>query len=813
MAIRRQLDLGTIRRANICITQIDGYPHTEAFREVAERIEAECRSHSIDCSTANKIDKTADINYVLGAHLKPLSYINDDPKRLIIVNLERLNSLKYGENFDLYLKLIDTLDVIDFSSTNVEFYKRKELKEPIYIYRPWHDPIWIRVQAEPEKEWDTCFIGSLTPRREKLINLLQHEGISVKTAFNCYSAERDEILAKSRIALNIHAYEDSADSEIWRLGYYIANKINIVSENCFFEEGEDSINKNLVQSNYDDLVQAVKDELKKIENYDYERRQTEILFSAAALCSRKNDNNYLNDKSVSRPLILNIGCGQDWHEDALNIDIKETGTEDLVLDISQPWKNINTFHDTQRFGLVHLSERSFDIIEASCVLEHVKNLTLTLQNIAKLLKPGGWLFLRFPHQDSLGAWQDPTHVRGMNEHLFKYLNEWSEYIELGDIKLRPKWISFIEEDNQNKINKQDSNRMGFVEAITVKEVVSGPKRQSHEQIEELKESRKKVGGTCLRDKINRRTFIETYEANTVKTKLQNLSQSTVSLLTPTFGQRFRYLQCASKWIASQDYPLSNVEWVILTDTDDEAEFLRTKLMIQHDKPGYQINIQSAGEKLKIGAKRNLIHKYCEGNILINIDDDDYYMPSRISHCIERLNKSDADYAGCRYLPVYFTDDNTLWMSDPGENVACAGSFAYKRELLKKTWYPPNAVHGEEIGFTNDFSLKKVDLDAFSTMICIAHKQNTFDKHKLRDPRDGGFPSFETRSQKVHGSRNFFNAGGTSLRKDDFQAEWKSVYQQIENNSDSLDLIEEFFCCEKRPTILDNFANSIIDRLK
>ena len=79
----------------------------------------------------------------------------------------------------------------------------------------------------------------------------------------------------------------------------------------------------------------------------------------------------------------------------------------------------------------------------------------------------------------------------------------------------------------------------------------------------------------------------------------------------------------------------------------------------------------------------------------------------------------------------------MWISDPGENVACAGSFAYRRTLLKKTWYPATSINGEELGFTNNFTLKKVDLDAFSTMICIAHKENTFNKAHLRESLSNG----------------------------------------------------------------------------
>ena len=385
--------------------------------------------------------------------------------------------------------------------------------------------------------------------------------------------------------------------------------------------------------------------------------------------SRRQYKESINNTDLFRPTTLNIGCGLDWNQDAINIDIENTGAEDITLDISEDWEKICRFHETERFGVIYLAEESFDIIKASCVLEHVNDLARTLRNITKLLKPGGWLYLRYPHQDSLGAWQDPTHVRGMNEHLMKYLYEWSDYINLENSRLKPKWIRFIQEDNESKINKRDKERIGFVEAVLIKEVSVSSSKLSSQNIHDLISARTKTGAANLREEIHRKTYIETARPREKNADNKPGITPTVSLLTPTYGKRFKYLSTASKWISQQDYPLDQVEWNILTDTEEESNYLKEKLTKQSIKPIYDIKIFSADEKLPIGAKRNLIHQFADGEIFVNIDDDDYYMPNRISHAIERLLNSDADYAGCRYLPIYFVSDQSMWISDPGENVA------------------------------------------------------------------------------------------------------------------------------------------------
>ena len=131
-----------------------------------------------------------------------------------------------------------------------------------------------------------------------------------------------------------------------------------------------------------------------------------------------------------------------------------------------------------------------------------------------------------------------------------------------------------------------------------------------------------------------------------------------------------------------------------------------------------IRIESTKQKEYIGKKRNICNQLAGGDLLVNFDDDDYYYPNRVSHAVETLTeKSNYEIAGAQELPVYFLNDKSLWISKPGPNLACAGSFAYKKSLLTKTWYSDLAKHGEELSFTDNYQLPIASLDPFSTMIC------------------------------------------------------------------------------------------------
>jgi glycosyltransferase involved in cell wall biosynthesis len=59
------------------------------------------------------------------------------------------------------------------------------------------------------------------------------------------------------------------------------------------------------------------------------------------------------------------------------------------------------------------------------------------------------------------------------------------------------------------------------------------------------------------------------------------------------------------------------------------------------------------KKVSLGAKRNLMHANCSGDILVYMDDDDYYPPTRISHAVSKLTSSSNLCAGSSTIHILF----------------------------------------------------------------------------------------------------------------------------------------------------------------
>lgn len=199
----------------------------------------------------------------------------------------------------------------------------------------------------------------------------------------------------------------------------------------------------------------------------------------------------------------------------------------------------------------------------------------------------------------------------------------------------------------------------------------------------------------------------------------------VSICTPTFNRR-PFVAAMIECFNHQDYPKNRMEWIIVDDGTDKIEDLVINIP--------QVKYFKYNEKMSLGKKRNLMHEKCKGDIIVYMDDDDYYPPQRVSHAVETLIANPtALCAGSSRMYIYFKHLNQIWEFGPyGPNHATAGTFAFKRELLKQTRYDDHAAIAEEKTFLKNYTIPFVQLDPMKVILVFSHQHNTFDKRKLLD---------------------------------------------------------------------------------
>jgi hypothetical protein len=194
-----------------------------------------------------------------------------------------------------------------------------------------------------------------------------------------------------------------------------------------------------------------------------------------------------------------------------------------------------------------------------------------------------------------------------------------------------------------------------------------------------------------------------------------------------------------KCFEHQTYPKERIEWIIIDDGTDKIGDL-----VKHIP---QVNYFPLEKKLFLGNKRNLMHDKAKGDIIVYMDDDDYYPPERVSHAVDMLKKTpNALCAGSSEIYIYFKHIQKMYQFGPyGPNHSTAGTFAFKRELLKKTRYEDSAALAEEKHFLKNYTIPFVQLDPLKTILVFSHAHNTFDKRRLLENM---VPQFTKESTKT-----------------------------------------------------------------
>jgi len=223
----------------------------------------------------------------------------------------------------------------------------------------------------------------------------------------------------------------------------------------------------------------------------------------------------------------------------------------------------------------------------------------------------------------------------------------------------------------------------------------------------------------------------------------------VSLLTITQHSRFPCIQNLYDLIKRQTY--TNIsEWTIVegSPTLDLAEqnriqitdfinnIMNNRLTNASNNNNITNNVMTIkyldySPDLLLSDLRNKGNLACTGDIIVCMDDDDYYPKDRVIHAVHQLQNSPKLIAGCSkaYMYDYFLD-KMYKFKEFGPNHSTNNCLAYKREYLEKHSHSPGLRSGEEHSFTNGFSEPMIQLSARKTIVISSHDTNTYNKRSM-----------------------------------------------------------------------------------
>lgn len=203
---------------------LPGYPHTRCFEELSLGLASGFRELGYSATETGVLSEINGMAVMLGTHLISAKNPISLPQDAIIYNTEQLSS---GWMNDYYVDLMRRHTVWDYSRENVK--KLTALGIDAHFCGVGYAPELERI-PKVEEDLDVVFYGSMNERRAVILEKLIDAGVNLYIIpFGTYGAERDAILARAKIVLNVHYYDDSP-LEVVRLSYLWANKKYVVSE-------------------------------------------------------------------------------------------------------------------------------------------------------------------------------------------------------------------------------------------------------------------------------------------------------------------------------------------------------------------------------------------------------------------------------------------------------------------------------------------------------------------------------------------------------------------------------------------------------
>ena len=214
-------------------------------------------------------------------------------------------------------------------------------------------------------------------------------------------------------------------------------------------------------------------------------------------------------------------------------------------------------------------------------------------------------------------------------------------------------------------------------------------------------------------------------------KLKNISDDDlpyVSILTPTKNRR-NFFKMAVHCFQNFDYPRHKLEWIIVDDSDDGTTL---RGILPKDKRIKYVR-KKTKRKIPVSEKRNMCMKYASHDILVNMDDDDFYMPHSIKARVKLLlTYPHINMVGCGIVCCYDTQIKRFYLAGSKRTLAEA-TMCFTRDFWKKHPFNEGLKLGEGILFIRDRKEECMRIPYNFVLFVMNHKKNI--TNNVRTVRD------------------------------------------------------------------------------
>jgi hypothetical protein len=228
--------------------------HLEVFREVIDLVAAGLAD--LGYSSIVMVNEfSPDKNHIVFCpHLLRAEDVERVPPTTILYNFEPLNPPVFDSVGTFLAHYAPRCVVWDYSVANVQYLRSSGCNArhvPI-----GYAPVLTRIAPAPVQDIDILFFGDISARRARILDALRETALNVVIVSDVYGPERDALIARAKVVLNIHNHDGIKALETPRVFYLLANRKAVVTEIKEDVEFEEDLRRVMVGVPYHGLVQA-----------------------------------------------------------------------------------------------------------------------------------------------------------------------------------------------------------------------------------------------------------------------------------------------------------------------------------------------------------------------------------------------------------------------------------------------------------------------------------------------------------------------------------------------------------------------------
>ena len=199
------------------------------YREVVETVQWGLAQLGHEVSAGENSFRADHVNVVFGVQVLPTADLMRLPDDTIVYNFEQIGGLDARDLKPLIRTVADRFRIWDYSAHNLATWERIGARRGVAHVPVGWAPVLKRIAPAPVQDIDVLFYGIPGPQRMSVFADLCNHGMTCVYVSGLYGAARDELIARSKLVLNINRYR-SRIFEIVRVSYLLANGKAVVAD-------------------------------------------------------------------------------------------------------------------------------------------------------------------------------------------------------------------------------------------------------------------------------------------------------------------------------------------------------------------------------------------------------------------------------------------------------------------------------------------------------------------------------------------------------------------------------------------------------